>query len=80
MRASLVDLSVLAGASLLLGESLEAVSHVGGPASLVGHLGHEQRARLDVPGDPQGPDVHGVEARVVDQPRATILAAASSPQ
>src|SRR6266568_5579331 len=52
---------------LLLPEPLEAVRELRTAVTLVREPGDEERERLRVTGDPQGPGVHGIEAHVSDQ-------------
>ena len=62
-------------------EPLEPVRELGPSVALVRELGHEQRERLDVAGDPQGARVHRIETHVADQRRGDLLArSSSSPQ
>src|SRR6266568_1581462 len=60
---------------LLPPEPLEAVRELRTAVTLVREPGDEQRERLRVTGDPQGPSVHGIEPHVADQLGGNLLAA-----
>src|SRR5438552_16375125 len=56
-------------------EPLKPVGELRTLVPLVGELRDEQRERLRVTGDPQGPSVHGIEPHVADQLGGNLLAA-----
>lgn len=52
---------------LLFPRPLEPVHQLRSPPLGICQLGDEQRKRLGVAGDPQGPGIHRIETRIADQ-------------
>jgi len=56
-------------------EPLEAVSNLRAALAFVRDLSDEQRERFDIPRNPQGTHVYGIETDVLDDPRGHAFAA-----